>query len=124
MSHVIFIKCTTEGCESNPYPVEVGMEDTLSKCVVCDPKSHATANLAEEEKKRIINNPEGLKKVDPHRVISLEEGGFVLDDGPNIEVDATPEKYVPQDDGIKIPTLLFFFIGLNLNFSLNIIING
>ncbi len=83
----------------------MGMEKVLSKCPVCDPKAHDKATRAENEKHRINNNPKDSKKVDPNRVISLEEGGFVLDDGPSVEVPNTHEAHVPQDDGMKIPVI-------------------
>ncbi len=99
--HVIFINCSNKDCESNPYPVAVGMEATLSKCPVCDPKAHSKATRVAAEANKIDNKP----KVDPNRVISLEEGGFILDGGPSVEVPNTHEAYVAPDDGMKIPVI-------------------
>ena len=99
--HIKFITCSNKDCDSNPYPVEMGMEKVLSKCPMCDPKAHSEAARVAGEANRIDNIP----KADPNRVISLEEGGFVLDDGPSVEVPNTHEAHVPQDDGMKIPVI-------------------
>jgi len=69
----------------------------LQQCPLCDPKGHKKVRQAANQKQMVSNKAKG--QLDAGKVISLVEGGVVLDDAPGVEVDHVP---VESEAGSKM----------------------
>jgi len=62
MSRIMFVRCNTEGCESESKPFPVAEGSTVKKCAACDSEAHKRLKQEARNKLSDFHNPPPSEK--------------------------------------------------------------